>query len=123
MNHSHKKNEIVCVIYGRILSLQVQAFRIWLMVHSVIRVRIGELFAKYFEIKLANRILWMLIKNSNYSWFLHLTPSNLRKNVLILSNIESLSFGGRARGVMVIYVGHGHGDTSSNPRRDWLHFT
>ena len=26
-------------------------------------------------------------------------------------------------GVMVIVVGNGHGDTSSNPRRDWLHFT
>ena len=31
-------------------------------------------------------------------------------------------FGG-ARGVMVIVVGNGHGDTSSNPGRDWLHFT
>ena len=28
-----------------------------------------------------------------------------------------------ARGVMVIVVGNGHGDTSSNPRRDWWHFT
>ena len=27
-----------------------------------------------------------------------------------------------ARGVMVIVVGNGHGDTISNPRRDWLHF-
>ena len=27
---------------------------------------------------------------------------------------------GGARGVMV--VGNGHGDTSSNPERDWLHF-
>ena len=26
-------------------------------------------------------------------------------------------------GVMVIVVGNGHGDTSSNPGRDWLHFT
>ena len=30
-------------------------------------------------------------------------------------------FGG-ARGVMFIVVGNGHGDTSSNPARDWLHF-
>ena len=30
---------------------------------------------------------------------------------------------GGARGVMVIVVGIGHGDTSSNPERDWLHFT
>ena len=30
---------------------------------------------------------------------------------------------GGARGVMVIVVGNGRGDTSSNPGRDWLHFT
>ena len=26
-------------------------------------------------------------------------------------------------GIMVIVVGNEHGDTSSNPGRDWLHFT
>ena len=30
---------------------------------------------------------------------------------------------GGARGVMVIVVGNGHGDTSSNPGQDWFHFT
>ena len=30
---------------------------------------------------------------------------------------------GGARGVVVITVGNEHGDTSSNPGRDWLHFT
>ena len=30
---------------------------------------------------------------------------------------------GGARGVMVIVVGNEHGDTSSNPGQDWLHFT
>ena len=30
---------------------------------------------------------------------------------------------GGARGVMVIVVGNGHGDTSSYPGQDWLHFT
>ena len=30
---------------------------------------------------------------------------------------------GSAHGVMVITVGNGPGDTSSNPGRDWLHFT
>ena len=30
---------------------------------------------------------------------------------------------GGARGVMVIVVGNGHGDSSSNPGRDRLHFT
>ena len=28
-----------------------------------------------------------------------------------------------ARGVMVIVIGNGHGDTSSNPGRVWLHCT
>ena len=28
-----------------------------------------------------------------------------------------------ARVVMVIVTGNGHGDTSSSPGRDWLHFT
>ena len=32
-------------------------------------------------------------------------------------------FRGGARGVMVIIIGNGHGDTSSNTGRDWLHFT
>ena len=32
-------------------------------------------------------------------------------------------FYGGARGVMVIVVRNGHGDTSSNPLRDSLHFT
>ena len=30
---------------------------------------------------------------------------------------------GGARGVMVIVVGNGHRDTSSNPGRDWLNFS
>ena len=37
-------------------------------------------------------------------------------------NINNLTPGG-ARCVMVIVVGNGHGDASSNPGRDWLHFT
>ena len=28
-----------------------------------------------------------------------------------------------ARGVMIILAGCGHADTSSNPGRNWLHFT
>ena len=31
--------------------------------------------------------------------------------------------GGGARGVMIIVLVSGNGDTSSNPGRDWLHFT
>ena len=33
-----------------------------------------------------------------------------------------ISLGG-ACGVMVIVAGYGHGDMSSNPGPDWLHFT
>ena len=31
--------------------------------------------------------------------------------------------GGGVRGVIVIVQGNEHGDTSSKPERDWLHFT
>ena len=40
------------------------------------------------------------------------------KEELVENNLE-----GSARGVMVIGVGNGHGNTSSNPGRDWLHIT
>ena len=44
---------------------------------------------------------------------------------LIYMNKQDLAFNNQksARGVMVIVVGIGHGDTSSNPGPDWLHFT
>ena len=38
-------------------------------------------------------------------------------------NRETISRQEGARGVMVIVVGNEHGDTSSNPGPDWLHFT
>ena len=38
--------------------------------------------------------------------------------MLVIVNIK-----GGARGVMIIVVGNGHGDKSSNPGPDWLHFT
>ena len=34
-----------------------------------------------------------------------------------------MRIGWGARGVMIIVAGYGHGDTSSNPGRAWLHFT
>ena len=37
-------------------------------------------------------------------------------------DVERFGFNRGARGVMVIVVGNGHGDTSSSPGRDWLHF-
>ena len=48
-------------------------------------------------------------KNKLLSVFLFWSPIHLCANV--------------ARGVIVIVVGNEHGDTSSNPGRDWLHFT
>ena len=36
--------------------------------------------------------------------------------------IDAIIMGG-ARGVMVIVIGNGHVDMSSNPGWDWLHFT
>ena len=43
--------------------------------------------------------------------------------VLTVSIINKGCSDGGARGVVVIVVGNGHGDKSSNPGRDWLHFT
>ena len=43
---------------------------------------------------------------------------------LVISNNNSTNiYYEDAHGVMAIVVGNGHGDTSSNPGRDWLHFT
>ena len=46
-----------------------------------------------------------------------------RGNAFIYTIAKDTCVDGGARGVMVIVVGNGHGDTSSNPGRDWLHFT
>ena len=43
--------------------------------------------------------------------------------IIILIKIINNNHCGGARGVMVIVVGNGHGDTSSNPGRDLLPFT
>ena len=51
-----------------------------------------------------------------------------KKAVYMMCKTNSLSSWviyseGQYFGVMVIVVGNGHGDTSSNPERDILHFT
>ena len=82
-------------------------------------------------------------------WFLIFLPKEDGQNMAVyqLTKWKSLRNGGRnrknvretqsrewvvqkikwkekgARGVMVIVVGNGHGDTSSNPGRGWLYFT
>ena len=40
-----------------------------------------------------------------------------------MNRLINLQTKGGARGVMVIVTENGHGDTSSNSGRDWLHFT
>ena len=52
--------------------------------------------------------------------FLEITHDVMAKVLNIIIEVSEL---GGARGVMVIVVGNGHGDMSSNPGRDWLHFT
>ena len=48
--------------------------------------------------------------------------STFPKASALLEPHHQIVFGG-ARGVIVIVVGNEHGDTSSNPGRDLLHFT
>ena len=52
------------------------------------------------------------------------SPQNLKiLNLNLGAEFLSLYYYGGARGVMVIVIGNGHGDSSSNPGREWLHFT
>ena len=47
-----------------------------------------------------------------------------KTSVTAWNNLSFVLFSvGCALGVMVIVVGNRHDDTSSNPGRDWLHFT
>ena len=52
----------------------------------------------------------------------HNLSSNILNNNSVCGYYIYIHIGG-ARGVVIIVVGNGHGDTCSNPRRDWLHFT
>ena len=65
---------------------------------------------------------WKLIEGTTYLW---VTRSICYLSTLFLntSNRSIVNLSYRARGVMVIVVGNGHGDTSSNPGRDPLYFT
>ena len=57
--------------------------------------------------------------------FFQIYKISLRLVIYVLSmkyQINCMIYGG-ARGVIVIDVRNGHGDTSSNPRQYWLHFT
>ena len=67
--------------------------------------------------------IWNQVKATTLSLVITLTFINSKtsKQVEYKESIKRKILG--ARGVMVIIVGNGHGDTSSNPGRDWLHFT
>ena len=57
-------------------------------------------------------------------WELKLLKACLTNNShLLLIPITPDCLLGGACGVMVIVTGYGHGDTSSIPGQDWLHFT
>ena len=58
--------------------------------------------------------------NSEREIIIKFVLATLNNNSVIL-RVSLYSFG--ASGVMAIVVGYGHGDTSSNPGQDWLHFT
>ena len=57
---------------------------------------------------------------SFYGW---VCGTDTRKKWYLMPPCLTLSIIGGALGVMVIVVVNGHGDTSLNPGRDWLHFT
>ena len=59
---------------------------------------------------------------NNLQWLMcHKTQQNQTIFIQLSTGHNYFSLG--ASGVMVIVVGNGHGDTSSKPGRDWLHFT
>ena len=57
------------------------------------------------------------VKTSSSEIFLNLSNTSRKLQNTFMLIIDNNS------GVMVIVVGNGHGDTSSNPERDWSHFT
>ena len=73
---------------------------------------------KYLNLFDCEEIIWIKY------WYLipYNSVQSIHINVIIIIIIIIIMSGG-ARGVVVIAVGNEHGDTSSNPGRDWLHFT
>ena len=73
------------------------------------------------SLKLVNKFIYIWSSISSTENDINMQLVNAWTAIDILSIIWK-SIGG-ARGVVVIVVGNGHSDTSSNPGRDWLHFT
>ena len=76
---------------------------------------------KRLEKKLDGNYTRMLRAILNKSWRQHPTRHQLYGHLPPIT--KTIHVHGGARGVVVIVVGTGHGDTSSNPGRGWLHFT
>ena len=55
-------------------------------------------------------------------WNANILYKDLNSGFLV-SFLMKITVIGGACGVTVIVVGNGHGDTSSNPGQNWLHFT
>ena len=66
-----------------------------------------------------SRSIW----NSRALPHLDSSTSDFVGSFSFVDELYNATFSGGARGVMVIVAGYGHGDTSSNPGPDWLHFT
>ena len=64
---------------------------------------------------------WDRTKQSVCGWQYIRSSMDVEPELILLHTIKW--FQGGACGVMVIVVGNGHGDTSSNSGRDWLHFS
>ena len=73
-------------------------------------------YKKKRNIKRANGRIWFFCLTVEHSY--HKTL-----NTILRSTAMPPPYFLGARGVVIIVVGNEHGDTGSNPGRDWLHFT
>ena len=90
----------------------------WIMVHHQAgNMRYGSSPGRLHEVWLITRqVTWGMAHHQSGSheiWII------IRRVIWSMAHHQT----GGARGVVVIVVGNGHGHTSSNPGRDWLHFT
>ena len=113
--------------------LNPQRFRAWRHSHLLVIFPIWDFYFYISEWHILSARAW------TPALLLHLTNPCAKRNVLSLTKQKGKIYKTKsqslhqertllftiegARGVMVIVVGNGHGDTSSNPGRYWLHFT
>ena len=69
-------------------------------------------------------INWSFLEGKNLYFFYCRDIFILKESILMVGRnaINMLVAQGSACGAKIIVVGNRHGDTSSNPGRDWLHF-